>query len=51
MCTNPIHKVKKAFTNQWGMIFYKGRDDVVIGLYYQKWGNNEYFYHYYKMWV
>ncbi len=40
MCTKSLHKVKKAFTNRWKTSFNEG-DDVVIGLYYQKWGNNE----------
>ncbi len=42
MCTKSLRKVKKAFTNRWGKTFDEG-DDAVVGLYYQKWGNNEFF--------
>ncbi len=44
MCINLVHKEKNIFTNWWGMTFDKGHDDVVIRFYYQKWGNNEFFF-------
>jgi len=40
LCTKPLHKVKAPFINNWGNIYEEG-DDVVEGLYYQKWGNND----------
>jgi hypothetical protein len=38
MCIKPLHKVKDAFIDQWGISFEEG-DDVVGGIYYQRWGN------------
>jgi hypothetical protein len=38
MCTEPLCKVTKAFTNGWGISFEEG-DDVIGGIYYQKWGH------------
>ncbi len=39
LCTKTFHKVRKTFTNHWGTSFDEG-DDVVVGFYYHKWGNN-----------
>jgi hypothetical protein len=35
-----LHKVTKAFTDNWGTSFEEG-DDVVGGIYYQKWGHSD----------
>ncbi len=43
MCTDPLHKVRNFFIDQWGTKFEEG-DDVVGGIYYQRWGNNDTFY-------
>jgi hypothetical protein len=40
MCIEPLHKVKVVFTYQWGTSFEEG-DDVVGGIYYQRWANND----------
>jgi hypothetical protein len=40
LCTEPLRKVTKAFTDGWGTSFEEG-DDVVRGIYYQKWGHND----------
>jgi hypothetical protein len=40
MCTKPLWKVTKAFTNGWGTSFEEG-DDVIGGIYYQKWGHSD----------
>jgi len=39
-CTNPMHTIRKEFTNKWGTSFAIG-DDVVAGLYYQSWGSSD----------
>jgi hypothetical protein len=39
-CTKPMHTIKKEFPNKWGTSFAIG-DDVVAGLYYQRWGNGD----------
>ncbi len=40
LCTKPLHKVKASFIDNWGSS-YEVSDDVVGGLYYHKWGNND----------
>ncbi len=40
MCTKPLHKVKAPFIDNWENSYEEG-DDVVKGLYYQKWGNSD----------
>jgi hypothetical protein len=37
LCTRPLHQAKRAFKNKWGTSFELG-DEVVVDLYYQKWG-------------
>jgi hypothetical protein len=39
-CTKPMHNIRKEFTNKWGTYFAIG-DDVVAGLYYQRWVSND----------
>jgi hypothetical protein len=43
LCIEPLHKVKAPFIDNWGSSYEEG-DDVVEGLYYQKWGINDNFY-------
>jgi len=40
LCTKAFHKVKEAFTDNWGTSF-DVVDDVVTCFYYHKWGNND----------
>jgi len=47
LCTKPLHKVKTPFIDNWGNSYEEG-DDVVGGLYYQKWGNNDNYYVFFK---
>ncbi len=35
-----MHTIRKEFTDKWGTSFAIG-DDVVAGLYYQRWGSND----------
>ncbi len=39
-CTKPMHIMKKSFIDKWGTYFVAS-DDVVAGLYYQRWGIGE----------
>ncbi len=39
-CSKPLHKINKNFTNAWGSSYEVG-DDVITGVYYQKWGTFE----------
>jgi hypothetical protein len=43
LCIRPLRQVKKAFKNKWGTSFEVG-DEMVVGLYYQKWGTSDYTY-------
>jgi hypothetical protein len=40
-CTKPMHTTRKEFTDKWGTSFVIISDDVVAGLYYQRWGSND----------
>lgn len=39
-CTKTMHVVKCAFTCMWGTSFEVG-DEIVVGMYYQRWGTSE----------
>jgi hypothetical protein len=41
LCTKPLHKVRTPFIDKWGISSYEEGVDVIGGLYYQKWGNND----------
>ncbi len=41
LCTKPLHKVKTPFIDKWGINSYEEGANVIGGLYYQKWGNND----------
>jgi hypothetical protein len=38
-----LHQIKKAFKDKWGTSFEVG-DEMIVGLYYQKWGTSYYIY-------
>jgi len=38
-CTKFMHTIRKEFANKWGTSFTIG-NDVVAGLYYQRWGSS-----------
>jgi hypothetical protein len=41
LCIKPLHKVRTPFINKWGISSYEEGANVIGGLYYQKWGNND----------
>jgi len=41
LCTKPLHNIRTPFINKWGISNYEEGANVIRGLYYQKWGNND----------